>query len=83
MKTCDFCGEKAEYKVTTSLNPKAVSYSCKRCLANKKKELNDVFTSILKDTFPLVARLEGIDNFIDGAYKKTLFQVMKVKRIGK
>ena len=83
MKTCDFCGEKAEYKVTISLNPNAVSYSCNQCLAKKKKEMNALVSSVLKDTFPLVARLEGIDNFIDGAYKKTLFQVMKVTRIGK
>jgi ribosome-binding protein aMBF1 (putative translation factor) len=79
MRICEFCGKEAEYKVTTSLKPDAVSYVCKACLENKKKEMSDAFPSIMKETFPLAAALPGINNI----YKRTLSQLMKVRRINK
>lgn len=79
MRICEFCREEAEYKVTISFKPDAVSYVCKACLENKRKEMRDMFPTVMKKTFPIAAALPGLDNI----YERTLSQMMKIRRIKK
>lgn len=66
METCEFCGEEAKYKITTNLNPNAVSYACKDCLDKKTKEMQEQLNSYIP-----------YNSFLGGIMKQTSKHILK------